>query len=302
MHVVIAGGTGAIGRRLVDNLIENGHLVTVVSRRPFKPAILPAKINFANWDGKTAKGWGHVVEEADAIVNLAGAGIADGRWTEERKKVILESRINAGKAIVEAIGAAENKPKVLIQASAVGYYGAKNGTTFTESSPAGDDFLADVCKQWEASTEAVEAMGVRRVVIRTGVVLDPKGGALPKMVTPFRFFAGGPIGGGLQWFPWIHYSDEVEAIRFLIENDSISGPVNLTAPAPLRNRDFAYAMGEAMRRPAFLPTPSVVFKAAFGEMSTVLLDGQQAVPERLTEAGYEFKFANAKSALQDLLQ
>lgn len=301
MHILITGGTGAIGRRLVDNLIEHGHVVTVISRKPFKPAILPAKINFAQWDGKTAKGWGHLVNEVNAIVNLAGAGIADGRWTDERKKLILESRINAGNAVIEAVRAAEKKPQVLIQASAVGYYGSINDQTFTESSPPGDDFLAKVCKEWEASTQPVEEMGVRRVIIRTGVVLDPKDGALPKMIMPFKFFAGGPIGNGQQWFPWIHYRDEVEAIRFLIENDSVTGPVNLTAPRPVRNRDFAWAVGKAMKRPALIPTPGTVFKVMFGEMSTVLLDGQQAIPHRLTEAGYQFKFTDAKSALEDLL-
>jgi uncharacterized protein (TIGR01777 family) len=301
MHILITGGTGAIGLRLVQHLIQHGHLVTVVSRQPFKPASLPAKISFAQWDGKTATGWGHLVEEVDAIVNLAGAGLADSRWTEERKKEIMDSRVNPGQAIVEAIDAATKKPQVLIQASAVGYYGPHQDGPLTESNSAGDDFLAEVCKAWEASSEPVESMGVRRVVIRSGVVLDIGGGALPRMLLPFRLFGGGPIGSGRQWFSWIHYHDEVAGIRFLIEQESASGVVNLTAPNPLQNRDFAEVVGKVMKRPAFVPAPGFVFTLAFGEMSTVLLDGQQTLPERLQALGYEFKFPEAKEALADIL-
>ncbi len=303
MQVVITGGTGTIGRRLVYLLLQHGHVVKVVSRQPFKPANLPAKIIFAPWDGQTAEGWGNLVDGADAVVNLAGAGIADEPWTEARKKVIEESRRNAGKAVVEAVSAASTKPKVLIQASAVGYYGAQNNDqVITEDHPAANDFLGQTCQTWEASTEPVEALGVRRVVIRSGVVLDMQGGALPRMVLPFRFFAGGPIGNGQQWLPWIHYCDEVEAIRFLIEHEAASGPFNLAAPQPLRSRDFAKVIGKVMKRPAFMPAPAMAFKIMFGEMSTILLDGQQVVPKRLQELGYEFKFSQAEEALRDVLK
>ena len=302
MHIVITGGTGTIGRRLVFHLIKHGHLVTVVSRQNYKPANLPAKINFAPWDGKTTAGWGNWVESADAIVNLAGAGIADAKWTEARKKEILESRVQAGQAVVEAIRAASKKPQVLIQASAVGYYGPQhNGQLITETSSAGNDFLAKVCQAWEASTERVEDSGVRRVIIRTGVVLDPQGGALPKLVFPFRLFAGGPIGLGRQWFPWIHYYDEVDAIRCLIENQAATGPFNLAAPNPLRNRELAKVIGKVLKRPALAPAPSFVFKLIFGEMATVLLDGQRVAPQRLQELGYQFRFPQAEAALRDLL-
>lgn len=303
MQIVITGGTGIIGRRLVQHFIQGGHGVKVVSRQPDKPAHLPGEVVFASWDGQSAAGWGHLIEGVDAVVNLAGAGIADAKWSDERKREIRDSRVNAGKAVVEAIGAASAKPRVLIQASAVGYYGAhNNGTVLTEDSHPGSDFLGQTCQAWEASTQAVEDMGVRRVIIRTGVVLDMAGGALPKMVMPFRFLAGGPIGSGVQWFPWIHYYDEVEAIRFLIENGAAAGPVNLTAPNPLRNRDFAKAIGRVMGRPAFAPAPEFVFKTIFGEMSTVLLDGQQALPKRLQEWGYQFKFPTAEGALKDILK
>ncbi len=301
MHVLIAGGTGTIGQRLVDNLFDHGHIVTVLSRQKYKPANLPAKLKFAQWDGKTATGWAHHLENVDAIVNLAGAGIADERWTTERKQLILDSRVNAGKAITEAIQAATNKPKVLIQSSAVGYYGPRGDEVITESSQPGDDYLAQVCRAWEDSTKAAEEMGVRRAIIRTGVVLDMAGGAFPRMLVPFRMFVGGPIGMGLQWFPWIHFLDEADAIRFLIENEPAGGPFNLTAPNPLRNRDFVRIIGRVMSRPAFAPVPSPVLKLVFGEMATVLLDGQRVIPERLQELGYEFKFPTAEEALRNLL-
>ena len=302
MHVLITGGTGTIGVRLVDHLIEHSHLVTVVSRQKYKPANLPAKINFAQWDGLTAEGWGHLLEDVDAVVNLAGAGVADEKWTPQRKKEILESRVNAGKAVTEAFQKATNKPAVLIQASAVGYYGAAGDQVLTESSGPGRDYLAQVCVAWEDSSKAVEAMGVRRVIIRTGTaVLDMAGGALPRMLLPFNFGVGGPLGSGRQWFSWIHHWDEVDAIRFLLENEQASGPINLTAPNPVRNRTFAKAIGKVMKRPAFVPTPAFAIKLLFGEMTTVVVDGQRVVPKRLQELGYEFKFPTAPEALADLL-
>ena len=301
MHVLITGGTGTIGLRLVDHLFLHGHTVTVISRQKYRPATLPAKINFAQWDGKTSQGWEHLIEESEAVVNLAGAGIADERWTAERKKVIQQSRLDAGKAVAEAIQTATNKPKVLIQSSAAGYYGPQKDEVITENQGPGRDFLAQTCVAWEDSSKAVEDMGVRRAIIRTGVVLDTGGGAFPKMLMPFRLGAGGPIGFGLQWFAWIHHLDEVDVIRYLIENEEASGPFNLTAPHPLRNRDFSRLIGKVMRRPAFAPVPTIALKLMFGEMSTVLLDGQRVVPERLQALGYEFKFPEAEGALADLL-
>jgi uncharacterized protein (TIGR01777 family) len=301
MRVLITGGTGTVGRRLVEHLFQQVHTAIVVSRQAYKPATLPAKITFARWDGQTAAGWGHLVNEADAIVNLAGAGLADARWTDERKKLIKDSRAQAGQAVVEAIRAAENKPKVLIQASAVGYYGPHRDGVISEESGPGSDFLADVCRAWEASTEAVEALGVRRVIIRSGVVLDTHGGAFPRLLLPFRLFAGGPVGSGRQWFPWIHYHDEVSAIRFLIENKSASGPFNLAAPNLLTNRQLVKVIGQTMKRPAFFPVPALALKLAFGEMASVLLEGQPVAPNRLQTLGFEFKYPTAEAALANLL-
>lgn len=303
MHTIITGGTGLIGRALIDSLVTDGHTVTVLTRSPQKhQGRMPASVTAVGWDGKTAQGWGHLADGADAIVNLAGEGIADGRWSEERKERILQSRVDAGKAVVEAVGQAEVKPKVVVQSSAVGYYGVGDDSPLPEDSPAGNDFLGQVCFDWEGSSDEVEKMGVRRVIVRTGIVLSTKGGAFPKLLLPFHFFAGGPIGSGQQYFPWIHIDDQVRAIRFLMENEKASGPYNLAAPNPPTNKEFVQKLGKAMGRPALLPVPGIVFKIIFGEMSTVLLDGQRAVPQALEEAGFGFSFPEATGATRDILQ
>lgn len=302
MRVLISGGTGLIGSALVKSLGESGDEVTVLTRSLDRNRGGAANgVQMQQWDGATAEGWGALVSQVDAVVNLAGEGIADGRWTAMRKQRIRESRINAGKALVAAIDAAERKPSVLIQASAVGYYGPGSDGVLTEKSTVGSDYLAQVCFDWEASTSAVEAMGVRRPVIRTGVVLSEKGGAFSKIALPFRFFAGGPLGSGKQYFPWIHIADEIGAIRFLLEKENATGPYNLTAPNPPQNREFVRELGRVMGRPAFMPTPSFALKTVFGEMSTVLLDGQRAIPARLQEEGYRFEYPEAGAALRAIL-
>ena len=302
MRVLVAGGTGLIGSALIGSLRDSNCEVTVLTRSPERnQALMQNGVRLVRWDGETAEGWSHLVSQVDAIVNLAGEGIADGRWSTERKERIRQSRVGAGNALVSAIRDAESVPKTLIQSSAVGYYGPGKDEIMTEQTSAGKDFLAGVCADWEASTAEVEAMGVRRVVIRTGVVLSGLGGALPRMTLPFRLFAGGPLGSGRQYFPWIHIADEVAAIRFLLENENSSGPYNLAAPDPPRNREFVRDLGRAMGRPSLLPTPSFALQLLFGEMSTVLLDGQRAVPARLLEDGYAFIFPETVAALGDLV-
>jgi len=301
MRVLIAGGTGLIGTALVKSLRDDGNEVITLTRSPEQATNrVSSGVQLERWDGRTAEGWGPLVEEVDAIVNLAGEGIADGRWTAARKRRIRESRVEAGQALVAAVADASSKPDVLIQSSAVGFYGPCADEILTEEAAAGSDFLAEVCFEWEVSTADVEDMGVRRPVIRTGVVLSGEGGAFPRMSLPFRLFAGGPLGSGNQYFPWIHIHDEVAAIRFLLSSETASGPYNLTAPEPLRNRDFVRLLGRAMRRPALIPTPSFALKMIFGEMSTVLLDGQRAVPSRLQRAGFEYLFSGIEDALSDL--
>lgn len=300
MRVIITGGTGLIGRALAQSLVTDGHEVIVLTRNPNRSSGLQTAVQLVGWNGESANGWSQFADSTDAIVNLAGEGIADGRWSEERKRSIYLSRVNAGKAVMEAIEAATIKPKVLIQSSAVGYYGASDDRILTESAGPGADFLAQVCFDWEASTAGASSLGVRRVVIRTGIVLSNDGGAWPKIVLPFKLFAGGPMGNGKQYWPWIHLEDEVRAIRFLMENPEASGVYNLSAPTPLTSSQFAKVLGGVMGRPAFFPAPAPALKIALGAMSTVLLDGQRAVPQRLQDVGFTFKYANAESAFRAL--
>lgn len=301
MRVVITGGSGLIGSGVARDLGEAGHEVVVLTRNPAKAGPLPANTRAVQWDGRTSEGWASLLDGDTGIVHLAGESIADGRWTAERKRRIRDSRVESGRAVLEAIRRAEDKPRVLLQGSAVGYYGPRGDEVVTEHHPPGDDFLARVCVEWEASTAEAEALGVRRALLRTGVVLSPKGGALPKMALPFRLGAGGPLGSGRQWFPWIHIADEVGAIRFLLEREDASGPFNLAAPDPLRNRDFTRELGRALRRPSLFPAPGFALRAVLGEMADMLLNGQRAVPQRLVEAGYVFRYPEAGPALRDLL-
>jgi uncharacterized protein len=305
MRVIITGGTGLIGRALANSLAQDQHEVIVLSRAPNTAEGLDKSVRLEQWDAHSARGWGALADGAGAIVNLAGESIAGehfppSRWTPERKKRILESRLNAGKAVVEAVNSASNKPSVLIQSSAVGYYGVHGDEDITEDHAAGSDFLADVCRQWESCTIEVEMMEVRRVVTRTGLVLSSKGGVLPMMAIPFRLFVGGAIGSGKQQIPWIHLHDEIRALRFLIDTPNASGAFNLAAPAPLSNAGFSKALGRALGRPCYFPTPGFAFKIAFGELAMLLLEGQRAVPKRLQDMGFQFHHPEAEGALRDL--
>lgn len=302
MRIVITGGTGLIGRQLAGSLAGDRHEVIVLSRNPSQATGVPSGVRLERWDAQTPAGWASLADGADAIVNLAGESLAEGRWTDSRKKAIVDSRVNAGKAVVEAIRVASQKPKVLVQASAVGYYGPRGNEEIAEDAKPGADFMAKVCIDWEASTGAAEALGVRRPVIRTGIVLSADGGALPRMLLPFKFYAGGKLGSGEQGFPWIHLADEVAAIRFLIDTAGASGPFNLSAPNPPTNAGFAKAIGLAMGKPSALPVPAFALKTAFGEMSAVLLEGQRAAPKRLLEFGYTFRFSDPVAAVSDILK
>jgi uncharacterized protein (TIGR01777 family) len=304
MLVIITGGTGFIGTGLSRRLLEEGYDVALLTRRPDAGAKgQDPRIRYLKWDGRTAEGWGTHADGAHAIVNLAGANIAGRRWTEDYKETILQSRLAAGAAVVDAVAAARAKPAAVVQASAVGYYGSRGDDDLDEASPAGGGFLADVARKWEASTEAVEEMGVRRVVIRSGLVLGADGGAFPRLIRPFKFFAGGPLGSGRQWFPWIHYADEIRAIAFLLGNSGAAGIYNLCAPEAIRNRDFSRAVGRALQRPWWWPTPAFALRALFGDMADALLLASAKVhPERLLTAGFKFEFPTAGGALRRLLE
>jgi uncharacterized protein (TIGR01777 family) len=300
MRIVITGGTGLIGSAVAHEMGGAGHEVVILSRDLSKVKKLPPSTRAVQWDGKTGAGWSSLLDGDTAIVHLAGESIAAGRWTESRKRRIRDSRVESGRAVLEAIRQAKEKPKALLQGSAVGFYGPHGDEVITEGHPPGSDFLADVCVDWEASTAEAEGLGVRRALLRTGIVLSPDGGALPKMSLPFKLGAGGPLGGGRQWLPWIHLADEVGAIRFLLERDDARGPFNLTAPQPLTNRDFGRALGKALHRPSLAPAPGFALRLVLGEMADMLLNGQRAVPQRLLEMGYVFRFPEALQALRNL--
>lgn len=301
MKILITGGTGLIGRRLVTNLLDAGHEILVLTRDPQHVKQPQPGVHYVRWDGRSSQGWGHRVEGLDAIVNLAGEPISAGRWTASRRRRIRDSRMNAGHALVEAVTSATNKPRVLLQASAVGIYGPRGDELIDETDTPGSDFLSSVAADWEASTAAVESSGVRRVILRLGVVLSPDGGALPRMVLPFRFFAGGRLGSGRQHFPWIHLDDAVGAMRFLLEDENARGVFNLTAPHSPTNASFAMILGHVLKRPAWIPVPAFALRLLFGEMATVLLDGQNVAPRRLQASSFVYRHAELEPALRDLL-
>jgi uncharacterized protein (TIGR01777 family) len=295
---------------LVNSLLLDGHQITILTRDPQKAKDqLPSTIQIIKWDGVSYQSWGGIINEIDAVINLAGESIAGKslyqifmqRWSQERKNRISQSRKKIGLALSEAIRTASKKPDVLIQSSAVGYYGSRGPEEVIESSTVGNDYLAQVCQDWENSTASIESVGVRRVIIRTGLVLDANDGILPVMLLPFKLFLGGPIGGGNQYIPWIHIQDQVDAIRYLITEENATGPYNLTAPNPVTNRDFSKIAGRVLRRPNWIPLPGFVLKVALGEKSTLILDGQRAIPQRLNEAEFKFKFEFLDKTLHDLV-
>lgn len=300
--MVITGGTGLIGRALALDLARDGHAVVVLSRNPAAAGFASPSITVSAWDGCSLRGWCACLEDVDAVVHLAGENIAAGRWSAARKRRLAESRIVSGQTLVAALAQTIHKPRVFIQASAIGYYPyTTQGERYAENTPPGESFLARLAVQWEASTAPVEQWGVRRVVIRTGIVLSPAGGALPRMILPFAWHVGGRVGDGRQWLAWIHIADEVSAIRFLLEHAEAEGPFNLCAPAPVRNHEFAQILGRVMRRPAYIPTPAFTLRLVLGEMAEMLLKGQRAVPMRLLELGFTFQFPHLEAALADLL-
>ncbi len=294
MKIVIAGGTGFLGTPLTAALAGRGHQLVLLSRGN-GPASPHARTAIWTPDGSVGP-WASEIEGADVVVNLAGESIAQ-RWTASRRQRIVDSRVNATRSLVNAIVAARETPKALINGSAVGYYGPTDDTPITEAHPPGADFLASVCVQWEA--EAMRAGNVTRVVrVRTGIVLERNGGALPQMLPPFWLFAGGPVGSGRQYWPWIHRQDWVDLVRFSIETPDVTGAINATAPNPVPNRDFARALGRALHRPAVMPAPGFMLKLLLGDMAEgLLLSGQRAVPAAAQRAGFTFAYPHLDPAL-----
>jgi len=279
MKIALAGSSGLIGAELLRELRERGDEVVALPRR-----------GTVRWS----------LEGIEAVVNLAGASVGGRRWSPEYKKEILDSRVLSTRELVEAMRSAERKPLVLVNASAVGFYGGRGDELLDESAGPGADFLAGVCQEWEAEARKAEDLGVRSVQPRTGVVLSARGGALQQMLPPFKAFVGGPLGSGKQWFPWIHIADEVAAIMRAIDSD-LRGPVNLASPGIVTMKEFARGLGKALHRPSWAPVPAAPLKILLGEFALVLLEGQRAVPKKLIDTGFKFRFPDLEAALGDLL-
>ena len=304
MQIVITGATGLIGSALTRNLRESGYKIIALTRDPAKSeAIQEANIEYVKWDGTTSSGWAKYVENADVVVNLAGANLVDKLWTSKVKRVILDSRIYAGKAVLQAIMRAKKKPKLLIQASATGYYGSRGDNELTESSKKGVGFLSDVCQQWEDSTKMVEAHGVRRVVVRTGVVLAKDSKIISMLRLPFRLFLGGHPGSGKQWFSWIHLQDVVNSFNFFIQRQDLKGVFNVCAPEPVQMRKYFETYGNLLDRPSWIHPPSFIFKIILGDLAKEgILTSQRVLPIKLKKAGYKFKFPKINSSLKNCLK
>jgi uncharacterized protein (TIGR01777 family) len=302
MKILLCGCTGFIGGRLVKELALEGHDIVSLSRRKDVSKLFASpNVRYERWDGNDSGAILGLVEASDAVVNLAGESVAKGRWTNARKKVLTGSRVGPTSAIAAAIAAAKTKPKVLVNASAVGYYGNVDEGDVTEEHRPGGDFLATLCVQWEEAAKKASSTGVRVVRLRTGFVVGGRGSALDLMALPFRLFVGGPIGSGRQWLPWVHVADVTGAARYALTNDHLRGPVNVSAPQPARFKDFCAALGGALGRPSWAPVPGFVLRIALGELAGMVLGGQRAVPAALLAAGYRFKHPELREALLDAL-
>lgn len=311
MKVAVTGATGFVGSRLVARLQQEGHEVVVLSRsqshaRKVFPAETFPQVEVVEYQPLDSGEWQGAIASCEGVVNLSGAPIAEERWTPERKQEILESRQVGTQKIVEAIRAARQqsgdapKPSVLVNSSAIGYYGTSETARFDESSPSGNDFLAQVCQAWEAEAEKVRESGARLVILRTGIVLG-MGGAVAKMLTPFRMFAGGPLGSGRQWFSWIHREDMVNLILKALTEPGMNGTFNATAPNPVRMAEFCNTLGQVMNRPSWLPVPDFALRGILGDAAVVVLEGQQVLPKRTQEAGFQFQYATVKPAIEAVL-
>lgn len=306
MRIFIAGGTGLVGSRLVARLLALGRQVTVLTRRPEAARQKwGASCSIVTGDPMAPGDWLNALDDCDGIVNLVGEGIFNRRWTAAFKDLLRTSRVLSTRHIVAALTrqphAAAGRPKVLVNASAIGYYGTTGDEELTEESPPGHDMLAELCLEWEKEAQAAATAGLRVVILRVGVVLDPAGGALKKMILPFRMFLGGKIGSGKQWLSWIHHDDLVGMIVLALDAPRAAGPMNATAPHPVTNRDFARALGRALHRPSFMPTPAFALRVMLGQVAGIITKGQRVLPGKALDWGYVFKFPDIDSALRDAL-
>ncbi|MBI3738255.1 MAG: TIGR01777 family protein [Chloroflexi bacterium] len=295
MKILLAGGSGFMGTAFSKSLQSSGHETWILTRRT------PKHPHEIQWDGFTTRGWGERVNEMDAIVNMTGYGLEHWPWTKSQKQRFLDSRIFPGLALASAIKNSARRPRVFLQISGINHYGLRGEGIADESTPPADDFLAQLTVKWEDASREVEGLGIRRIVARTAVVLAAHGGLFPLMALPVRLFAGGPLGSGKQAMPWIHVADHVNALRFLLENDSARGVFNLIAPTPISNAEFVRAIAKILHRPYWFPMPAFLLRALLGEMNVLILEGRFAQPKRLLELGYKFRFPNIETALADLI-
>jgi uncharacterized protein (TIGR01777 family) len=298
VDVFVTGATGLVGRAVCAELLASGHAVTALSRGADASSRLPAGIRAVRGDPTVAGAWQDELARCDACVHLAGESIAGARWTAERKRRIRETRVRSTENLAAVLK--ERGPTVLVCGSAVGYYGSRGDEVLDEGASHGEGFLAEVCQAWEAAA-APAAARARVVLVRSGLVLSREGGALPALVRPFRLFAGGPLGDGGHWQPWIHLADEVGLVLFALGDERARGPVNACAPSPVRNRDLARAIGHVLHRPSAVTTPAFALRLALGELADIVLSSQRAVPGRALELGYRFRFPELEPALRDAL-
>lgn len=298
MQILVTGGSGFVGSALADHLLASGHSVIALGTSPVHPFSGRPEFTWISADTTRPGDWQAHLARADAVINLAGRSIFK-TWTEGYKAQLYDSRVKTTRNIAAALP--ENRSTVFLSTSAAGFYGDRGEETLTEDAGGADDFLARVCRDWETEALAAREKGCRVAILRFGVVLGKNGGALAKMLPAFKLGAGGPLGGGRQWFPWIHMADLIAATVFVLQAPSLDGPVNFTAPTPVRQRDFARALGRVLCRPAVLPAPAVILRLVLGEMGTAVLSSQKAVPQKLTAAGFEFQYPDIDTALASLI-
>ncbi len=296
MNVLIAGGSGFIGSALSKSLEQDGHKVFILTRRQQKQP------NQIHWDGKTTMGWGDRVNEMDAVVNLTGYGLDHWPWTKQQKQRFIDSRVIPGLALASAIKEAARRPSVFVQISGINRYGLRNEGIADEFAPAADDFPAQLTVTWEDATKSIEEFAVRRVIVRTAVILSKRGGLFPLMALPVKLFFGGNFGDGTQATPWIHIDDQVDAVKYLLQNENAHGPFNLIAPTPTSNADFMRIVARELHRPYWFHLPAFLLRIPLGEMSVMITEGSYSQPKRLLELGYKFKFPTLQDAVKDIFK
>jgi uncharacterized protein (TIGR01777 family) len=306
MRVFVTGGTGLIGTRLIKRLRARGEEVVLLTRRAAAVRDKFPDCTIVEGDPMIAGTWGDTLADCDAVINLAGENIFGKRWNDDFKKILMDSRVKTTDNVVQALAKnprrADGSPKILVNASAIGYYGPHGDEEIDETIPGGNDYLAQICVKWEESAKKAEALGVRTVLLRIGVVLDREGGAIAPMLTPFKLGMGGPVGSGKQWMAWIHYEDVLGLLLFALYSVGAAGPINATAPNPVTNKEFGKALGKALHRPTFMPLPGFAVRLRFGGVAEVILNGQRVLPKKALALGYSFKFPTIDAALTDILK